>query len=416
MAYVIIGAGPAGVVAAETLRKADPKTKITLIGGESEPPYSRMALPYYLIKRVGEDGTHLRHGKSHFKDLKIGIVQDRVIKIDTKGRKVILEKGKPVAFEKLLIATGAQPLNPPIPGIDLDGVHHCWTLEDGRNIAKGAKKGAKVVLMGAGFIGCIILESLVENGVDLSVVEMGDRMVPRMMNETAGNLLKDWCVSKGIKVHTSTSITKIEKGKGKHPLLVDLSSKEKLDADLVISAAGVAPIIDFLEGSGIETDHGILVNDWMATNIEGVFAAGDVAQGRDFSTGEYSVHAIQPTAVEHGRIAALNMAGGDVPYHGSLNMNVLDTMGLISSSFGQWMGVKKGDQAELSDEANFKYINLQFDGDVLIGASTLGLTEHVGILRGLIETRLPLGHWKDALIDNPTRIMEAYIGATRSIG
>ena len=270
--------------------------------------------------------------------------------------------------------------------------------------------------MGAGFIGCIILESLVENGVDLSVVEMGDRMVPRMMNETAGNLLKDWCVSKGIKVHTSTSITKIEKGKGKHPLLVDLSSKEKLDADLVISAAGVAPIIDFLEGSGIETDHGILVNDWMATNIEGVFAAGDVAQGRDFSTGEYSVHAIQPTAVEHGRIAALNMAGGDVPYHGSLNMNVLDTMGLISSSFGQWMGVKKGDQAELSDEANFKYINLQFDGDVLIGASTLGLTEHVGILRGLIETRLPLGHWKDALIDNPTRIMEAYIGATRSIG
>ncbi|MBT5658907.1 MAG: NAD(P)/FAD-dependent oxidoreductase, partial [Rhodospirillaceae bacterium] len=124
----------------------------------------------------------------------------------------------------------------------------------------------------------------------------------------------------------------------------------------------------------------------------------------------------QPTAVEHGRIAALNMAGQDTPYHGSLNMNVLDTMGLISSSFGQWMGVKKGTQAELCDEANFKYINLQFDGDVLVGASTLGLTEHVGILRGLIETRLPLGRWKDVLCDNPTRVMEAYIGATRSIG
>ena len=110
------------------------------------------------------------------------------------------------------------------------------------------------------------------------------------------------------------------------------------------------------------------------------------------------------------------MAGQDTPYHGSLNMNVLDTMGLISSSFGQWMGVKKGTQAELCDEANFKYINLQFDGDVLVGASTLGLTEHVGILRGLIETRLPLGRWKDVLCDNPTRVMEAYIGATRSIG
>jgi NAD(P)H-nitrite reductase large subunit len=141
-----------------------------------------------------------------------------------------------------------------------------------------------------------------------------------------------------------------------------------------------------------------------------------VCQGKDFSTGEYSVQAIQPTAADHGRVAAMNMAGRKTIHQGSVNMNVLDTMGLISSSYGLWMGVDGGDSVELSDPGRYRYLNLQFQDDVLVGAQALGLTNHVGVLRGLIQTRLHLGKWKHHLMKDPTRLMEAYLGATQSIG
>jgi NADPH-dependent 2,4-dienoyl-CoA reductase/sulfur reductase-like enzyme len=418
MEHVIIGAGPAGVIAAETLRKVAPTAKVTIVGDEKEPPYSRMALPYYLIEKIDEKGTYLRKNGSHFQDKGINLIQDRVTSIDTRGKHLTLQKGGSVKYDRLLIATGSHPISPPIPGIDLPGVYPCWTLEDGRNIANKAKNGSDVVLMGAGFIGCIILEALAERGVNLTVIEMGDRMVPRMMNQTAGNLIKKWCQEKGVTVHTSTKIEAIEKAGGllKKGLKVKLSNGETMKADLVISATGVKSNIQFLEGSGIKTDEGILVNEYLQTSIPDIYAAGDVCQGIDFSTGEYSVQAIQPTAADHGRIAAMNMAGRKTRHQGSVNMNVLDTMGLISSSYGLWMGVKGGDSVELNDPERYRYLSLQFEDDILVGAQSLGLTEHVGVLRGLIQTRLPLGKWKDQLMKDPTRIMEAYLGATQSIG
>ena len=414
MQHVIIGAGPAGVIAAETLRKTDPSCSIKLIGDETEPPYSRMALPYYLIDNINEAGTYLRKSDTHYADQDIEMIQDRAASVDPDAHTLQLESGATVSFDKLLIATGSHPIRPPIPGLDSPGVHSCWTLEDGRNIAQNATKGSDVILMGAGFIGCIILEALAERGVNLTVIEMEDRMVPRMMNQTAGNLIKQWCLDKGVNVLTSTRVEAIEQDGAR--LSVKLDNGEQLGADVVISATGVRANTGFLEGSGIETDFGVLVNDRLQSSHPDVYAAGDVCQGRDFSTGEFSVQAIQPTAADHGRIAAMNMCGRDTRHQGSVNMNVLDTMGLVSTSYGLWMGVEGGESAELVDADRYRYISLQFQDDVLVGAQALGLTNHVGVLRGLIQTKLKLGKWKDHLLQDPTRIMEAYLGATQSIG
>ena len=415
MQHVIIGAGPAGVIAAETLRKNDASCSIKLIGDETEPPYSRMALPYYLINNIDEDGTYLRKSASHYTDMNIEVIQDRVESVDPGAHTVTLSGGAAVNFDKLLIATGSHPIRPPVPGLDLPGVHSCWTLEDGRNIADKADTGADVVLMGAGFIGSIILEALAERGVNLTVIEMEDRMVPRMMDQTAGNLIKQWCISKGVNVLTSTRVESIEQDNAGR-LTVKLDNGELLGADVVISATGVRANIRFLEGSGIEADFGVLVNDRLQSSHPDVYAAGDVCQGKDFSTEEFSVQAIQPTAADHGRIAAMNMCGRDIRHQGSVNMNVLDTMGLVSTSYGLWMGVDGGESVELVDAERYRYISLQFQDDVLVGAQALGLTNHVGVLRGLIQTKLKLGKWKDHLLQDPTRIMEAYLGATQSIG
>lgn len=423
MKYVIVGAGPAGVIAAETLRKADPKGDVTVIAGEPEPPYSRMAIPYYLTGKIKEAGTHLRKTKGHYKTLGIKVVHGTVAKLAPKAGKMTLKGGKALAYDRLLIATGASPVKPKIKGIELPGVHHCWTLEDARAIHTLAKKGANVVLVGAGFIACIILESLVQRGVKLAVVEMQDRMLPRMMDKTGGQLIKRWCEDKGIRVLTSTRVSKIERvrtgakkgkkaGAKKAGLKVSFSKGAAVDADLVVIATGVKSNVDFLKGSGVKIKDGIVVDDRLETSVKGVFAAGDVAQGPDFSGG-WSVHAVQPTAADHGRIAALNMAGGDVRYKGSLVMNVLDTAGLVSTSYGQWQGVKGGARAEQVDATNYKYVRLEFADDCLIGALCLGRTDHVGVLRGLIQTRVALGPWKEKLLADPHRLVEAYVARTQ---
>ncbi|MFQ5785049.1 MAG: NAD(P)/FAD-dependent oxidoreductase [Alphaproteobacteria bacterium] len=411
MDHVILGTGPAGVIAAETLRKTDPEAGITLVGDEPEPPYSRMAIPYLLAEHIGESGTHLRHGDGHFDGLGIALRRGRAAAIDSQGKTVRLEDGGEIAYERLLIATGAHPVRPPVSGVDLGGVESCWTLEDARKVAAKAQQGSRVVLMGAGFIGCIVLEALAARKVKLTVVEMEDRMLPRMMDATGGEMIKRWCEAKGVGVLTSTRVNGIEPGNG--GLVLALDGGDSLDADLVVCATGVAPNIDFLEGSDIETDAGILVDEHLETSAPGVYAAGDVAQGPDFSTGERQVHAIQPTASEHGRIAALNMAGRKTRYRGSLAMNVLNTLGLISSSFGLWDGVEGGDVAEAVDKDGFKYLRLCFDGDVVVGALALGLTQHVGVIRGLVQTRVPLGPWKEALMKDPHRVMDAYLERTQ---
>ncbi|MDH3228361.1 MAG: NAD(P)/FAD-dependent oxidoreductase [Alphaproteobacteria bacterium] len=411
MDYVIIGAGPAGVIAAEALRSADPQGTVVLLCGEDEPPYSRMAIPYLLTGGIGEDGTYLRHGEGHFQSLGIDVRMARAASVDPDKGTITLEDGNSLHFDRLLIATGSHPSRPPVPGMDLPGVESCWTMDDARRIAESAKTGSRVVLMGAGFIGCIVLEALAARGVDLSVVETEDRMLPRMMDDAGAAMIKRWCESKGVRVLTATAVEAVTLADG--GLQLSLSGGGTLDADLVVCATGVTPNMAFLEGSGIETDRGIVVDDRLQTSRDGIFAAGDVAQGPDFSTGETAIHAIQPTASEHGRIAAMNMAGIDTPYRGSLALNVLNTLGLISSSYGLWQGVEGGDRAVARDDEAFKYLRLEFDGDVLVGALALGLTQHVGVLRGLIQTKTPLGPWKDMLMRDPHIVMQAYLSCAQ---
>jgi NADPH-dependent 2,4-dienoyl-CoA reductase/sulfur reductase-like enzyme len=411
MDYLIVGAGPAGVIAAETLRSCDASGKITIVGGEPEQPYSRMALPYMLAENIGEDGTFLRHGASHYLDHGIVLRQAEVAGVLPGEKTVTLKDGERLGYDKLLLATGSHPARPPIPGMDLPAVENCWTLEDARRIAAKTKAGSKVVLMGAGFIGCIVLEALAERKVELIVVEMADRMLPRMMDHTGGKMIKRWCESKGVKVLTSTAVEAIEEsGSG---LKLSLDGGGGLDADLVVCATGVTPNIGFLEGSGIETDSGILVDHRLQTSAADIYAAGDVAQGPDFSTGEREIHAIQPTASEHGRIAALNMAGRATNYRGSLSMNVLNTLGLVSASYGLWDGVDDGDGVSAVDEDRFNYLRLEFRDDVLVGSLSLGLTQHVGVLRGLIQTEVKLGPWKERLMKDPHQVMNAYLESTQ---
>jgi NAD(P)H-nitrite reductase large subunit len=417
--HLILGAGPAGVIASETIRKHAPTDTITIVGDEREPPYSRMAIPYLLMGDVDERGTYLRKGASHYADLAINLVHARARQVDAGARTVALDNGQTLAFDTLLVATGSSPARPPIPGMDCAGVHPCWTLADARAIMSRATKGARVLQMGAGFIGCIIMEALAARGVQLSVVEMGDRMVPRMMGPTAGGMIRDWCEAKGVQVFTGTRVEAISAGS---PLSVRLSNGQTVAADLVISATGVKPAIGFLENSGVTCLMGVLTDEHLQTNVPGIYAAGDCAEAFDKVSGKTIVSAIQPNAAEQARVAALNMVAfgkGAAPLaelKGVTQINVLDTLGLISASFGDWAGVAGGEHTELTDKQGGRHLSLQFKDDVMVGCNSVGWTEHVGVMRGLVEGQVKLGAWKDRLMQDPTQLMHAYLASAQGQG
>jgi NAD(P)H-nitrite reductase large subunit len=245
-------------------------------------------------------------------------------------------------------------------------------------------------------------------------------MVPRMMGPTAGGMIKDWCEKKGVRVFTGTRVEAIETAApqgaqvARSGLRVKLSNGQTLDCDLVISATGVKPNIGFLENSGVKCLLGVLTDEHLQTNVAGVYAAGDCAEAFDKVSGKMIVSAIQPNAAEQARVAALNMVGRRAELRGVTQINVLDTLGLISTSFGDWQGAPGGEHVELTDRAAGRHLSLQFSGDRLIGCNSIGWTDHVGAMRGLVEGQVRLGEWKQRLLDDPTQLMPAYLASAQA--
>jgi NAD(P)H-nitrite reductase large subunit len=248
--------------------------------------------------------------------------------------------------------------------------------------------------------------------VQLSVVEMGDRMVPRMMGPTAGGMIKDWCLKQGVAVHTGARVDAVDRSGA--AMKVKLSTGAVLEADLVISATGVKPNIGFLEHSGVRCLVGVLTDEHLQSNVPGIYAAGDCAEAFDKVSGKTIVSAIQPNAAEQARVAALNMVGQRTSLRGVTQINVLDTLGLISASFGLWDGVPGGQHVELTDTAAGRHLSLQFDADRLVGCNSIGWTHHVGVMRGLVEGQISLGPWKDKLLADPTLLMAAYLARAQA--
>jgi len=255
-----------------------------------------------------------------------------------------------------------------------------------------------------------------------------------MMGPTAGGMIKEWCLHRGVSVHTGTRVEAIERGANAEPGLlgriasavglgsssmpsgamsVRLSNGERLEADLVISATGVKPNIGFLENSGVRCLVGVLTDEQLQTNVPGVYAAGDCAEAFDKVSGKTIVSAIQPNAAEQARVAALNMAGQRTALRGVTQINVLDTLGLVSTSFGNWQGVSGGEHVELTDCGAGRHLSLQFDGDRLVGCNSIGWTEHIGVMRGLVEGQVNLAGWKQRLMADPTLLMQAYLASAQ---
>jgi NAD(P)H-nitrite reductase large subunit len=408
--HAIIGNGPAGMHAIETIRKYDPAgSEIHLVS--NEPAYSRMVIPYWMAGAIPEAQVLTANDGYYQANRVTPHIAKAVTAVDPNAKRITLDGGATLEFDTLLIATGSSATKPPIPGADLPGVHNLWTMDDARAVMPRAGTGQKVLFVGAGFIGFIVLNALFKKGCKLAVVEVENQILPRMLDADSADLATKWLAQKGVEVSTGTSVASIESRGEK--LIATLAGGQSVEVDSVVIATGIKPNIGFLSGSGIATDKGVLVDKHLRTNFPNIYAAGDCAQGPDLLNGERAIHAIQPTAIDHGRIAGANMAGQDIAYDGSLLMNVLDICGLKTASFGRWSST--GESQTVRNESRPIFRKLLFDGDRIIGAILLGQTgdlstlNDMGMIKGFIQTKTPLGEWKKYLEHHPLDVRRPYV-------
>lgn len=410
MRHLIIGAGPAGMAAVETIRGIDGSAEIGLLC--DEPACARMVLPYYLAGSIPEAAVRTLDD-AWLREQRVEAQFDaRVVSIDPVAKRVALASGASQGYDRLLVATGSRTARPPLAGGDGIGVHDMWTLADARCFLAGPHRD--VVVVGAGFIGLVILDALLALGARVSYVELASEVLPRMLDVSSAALVAAHLRDRGVTLQLGQAVQRIEQAGARRRLL--LASGSSIDCDAVVMATGIRANLELLAGSGIAAEHGILADAELRSSAPDVYAAGDVCQGPNLHSQERSVQAIQPTAVDHGRIAGANMAGQSVRYEGSLTMNVLHTQGLQSASFGLWGAA--GRETTIVENARDRiYRKYVWDGDRLVGGVLVGPnaavsgTNDTGMLKGLIQTGVSLGPWKQHLEHNPLDLRRAFVAS-----
>jgi NAD(P)H-nitrite reductase large subunit len=411
--HLIIGGGTAGMNAIRTIREEEAeRSEITLVSAEK--PYSRMVLPYYLDRSIAE---------SHVLTATPRVLADwgvkahlghRATTLDTKARACALDDGTKVEYDDCLIATGSSPVKAPVPGADGRAVHSFWTLDEAHAVLSEIAAGGHVVMVGAGFIAFTILNSILALGATLTIVEVAPRILPRMIDDTGAKLVEDWLTQHGVAIRTGAKLTRIEDAKGRKRLR--FAAGGDLVCDVVIMATGIKTNLEWLKGSGVTINRGVVVDDHLRSSVPNVYAAGDIAEGRDLITGEPAVHAIEPTAQEHGRVAGANMAGKDVGYRGSLIVNIVEVCHLDVASFGAWDDSSAEAVSGVKPD-RLAYRKLLWRGDRLTGAIILGpssdiwTTNDVGMLKGLVQSGVSLARWKAHLALHPFDIKPAFIAS-----
>ncbi len=402
--YLIVGSSHAGLSALDAIRVWDGKGPVMVLTQEKGLPYSPTVLPYVVSGETAPDRVFLRDAE----DLaRLGAVIEygvRVAGLDTAGHSVSLESGETVKYEKLLLATGASPARPPIEGLEGVPCHVLRTLDDASLLREACKGGRSAVVLGAGLIGMHAAENLAKGGMQTAVVEALEQVLPGYFDVEAAGLIEKAFVDQGVNILTGTKATRVARSNGGCSL--ELQSGREVVGDVLMAATGVRPNIAFLEGSGVEVDQGILVDDRMRSSAPDVWAAGDVAQAPGFFEPEKGMNPTLPSAVEQGRIAGMDMADDPAlkTYGGRIPMNTYGFFGHQAFAVGLSSHDEAADGVEIHKVAlpgKTQYQKLVLQEDRLIGASGINSDLDPGILLQLIRRRIDLQDVKQAFADDP---------------
>jgi len=386
---VVVGSSAAALSAIEHFRRYDLHSRVTLITRDRGLPYSRVLLPYVLRGSVPYENLTIRE-EGYFEGLKLRQVYGEICALEREKRQVRLKDGACFPYDRLLIASGARASVPDIPGIDHDRVCYMRTREDLDHMLPLLKGNPRVAVIGSGFVALQAAWAARYRGLDVTI--LGHRIMPAAIDEAGGEQVARAIEDCGVRLLAPVDTRRIE-----HlpdgSLRLWWSERDFVDADVVLAGAGTRPNVEWLAGSGIQVEKGIPVNEKMQTSDPLIYAAGDAAAGPTVFGEAHVIHSLWPTAVEMGKVAGCQMAGVDMPYPGSLNMNVTQMFRVTVASVGKIRNRDVDAGYALPEELGYGHCRVFVKDGRLCGASLVGSSEGVpflGRLRPLIARREPL--------------------------
>jgi len=431
--YLIIGNSAAGLSAAEAVRKNDVSGKLTVLSNERYFNYSKPLITYFLAGKLSLDEVNFKDRDFYRSNNIILKTSTEITEIDPDKKIAVSPEGRIFKYSKLLIASGGKPIVPQIkisegagrksgPGNYLnkcEGVFTLTTLDDAIALKKYIKenKTKSAVILGGGLIGLKAAEAFLSIGINITIIELAGTILSASFDKTASEILVGRIKKEGSDILTSTTVTSLIISGGRLKKIL-LSNGRELECDLLVMAIGVKPDTAFMKDAGIETDNGILVNDRMQTNAEGVYSAGDVVKSYDRLSGVFKNIAIWPLAVKQGTIAGRNMSGEDVRYNGGFFMNSVEILGIPVISIGFSSADENGgsgktpafaENIEIHKTLNIQsgiYKKIVIKDNRIIGVILLGAIERAGIYSGLITGEIDISEIKENILKDDFGIIQ----------
>ena len=360
---VIIGGGIAGLSCAEEIRNISEKAQVTLVSEDNVLPYYRLNLTKYIAKGAERESLSI-YPEIFYKEKRIKLISGvKVTEIIKDSKKIKLSDGTEIDFDKLVIANGALPFIPSIPGKELGNVVAVRKIEDADFILEKLSQIKSCICVGAGILGIETAGAIAKSGVKVTLLASSEWLMPRQLNKKAAALLKKYLKNIGVEVRENSKVEEIigdNKCEG-----VRLSTGEILPAELVIITAGIRPNTHLAKEAGLEVNAGVVVNKQMKTSEEYIFAAGDVTEYYGTLYGAWNVAQLQ------GRIAAQNVMGMDSEFCGVPKSNVLKVLGLDMFSIGEFMP-KDESYCQYEMETQDGYICFVIKDDKIVGSIIIG--------------------------------------------
>ncbi len=404
MSILIIGAGPAGLTVAETVRRYDPNVPITMISAEPFPPYSPPALADYFLS--GREETIFWKGTDICDRLGVHYLPGKTVRsVQPREKTVYLDDGTSLSYNRLVLAAGAR-LYAPVEGYDMPGVYNFKSLSATHELHRSIQEGARTALIvGAGFIGVEIAILLCKLGLSVTML-VRSRVLRSMLDPETSELVLGRLQEQGINVRIGPEFDAVAFVGDGRARGVRVRSGEVVEADLLIAATGVKPNVEFLEGSGVAVSWGVLVDEYQRTNVPDVFAAGDIAETIDRQTGERYVHAIFPNAVAQGQVVAYNLLGFPTAYEGAERMNSLAHLGLPLIAVGEM----EGDE-EIRWRADQRLRKIFLRNGQIVGFRLFNDLRAAGVYRSLMLSGKDVRPFRDRLTTTDLGIADVVVPA-----
>ncbi len=411
---IIIGNGVAGNTAGNTIRFLDSQADITIISEETFPEYSACALPHYLAGELKRQKLFLRTKRDYARDRIKTIFGEKVISINPEEKKIFLDT-RNLVYDKLVLATGSKPMILPIKGVNLNGVFALKSFSDAERILN--YPGETAVIIGSGLIGVETGVALSKRGLRIYLVEMLDRLMPRVFDKRPASLLRDILEEQGIKVLTGEIVTSII-GNGKVEGVV--TDRQHIECDMVILSTGMIPNIELAQGSGLNIGPlgGISVTQQMMTSSGDIYAGGDCVETEDMFTGNNTLSLFWHNAKRQGEVIGYNCCRIFKSYLGSVNLTSLDIFGLHITSFGSTEAEVSGyeDIEVIERSIDSKYYRLIISKGRLLGVQSIGDIKDMGALLCVLLGRNNLNEIKQVIDKKTLPVNPLYYRAARCLG